>query len=224
MSGYPAPPAPGPAGTPQAPPGRGRRRARWLWSGAVLVLVAAVLAALALTRHDGTPAATAPAGAGRPPAMARSVPERIEIPSIGVDSRVEALGLAADGTVEVPPIEADSPVGWYDGSPTPGETGASVLLGHVTVGSLGKSVFYRLHELRPGARIETVRADGSTAVFTVTKSEVYPKSRFPSQAVYGATGTPQLRLVTCAVPAGTTVGSGYLDNLVVYADLTSTTP
>ncbi|MCX4775334.1 sortase domain-containing protein [Streptomyces sp. NBC_01264] len=91
------------------------------------------------------------------------------------------------------------------------------------MGSYGKGVFYRLRELQPGAQIKTVRADGSTAVFTVTKSQVYPKSQFPSDAVYGATSTPQLRLVTCTVPAGP-AGSGYRDNLVVYAALASATP
>ncbi|MFE9565993.1 class F sortase [Streptomyces sp. NPDC006487] len=223
MSGFPAQPTPDPAGA--AHQERNRRRSVWLWVCAALVLVAAALTTLAFPQHGDIPAVGAPASAGpaQPAAMARSAPERIEIPSIGVDSKVVPLGLAANGTVRVPPIAADSPAGWYDGSPTPGETGASVLLGHVTVGSYGKGVFYRLHELRPGARIEAVRADGSTAVFKVTKSEIYRKSRFPSEAVYGATNTPQLRLVTCAVPAGPT-GSGYLDNLVVYATLASSTP
>ena len=47
----------------------------------------------------------------RGPAMARSVPQRLRIPAIGVDTSVMPLGLAADGEVGVPPIEAHAPAG-----------------------------------------------------------------------------------------------------------------
>ncbi|MCX4775333.1 hypothetical protein [Streptomyces sp. NBC_01264] len=96
------------------PAGRDRRKARRLWVGAGMVLVAAALTALAFAGHGGTSTASAagPAGAAQPAAMTRSVPERIEIPSIGVDSKIVPLGLAADGTAKVPPIAADSPAGW----------------------------------------------------------------------------------------------------------------
>ncbi|WP_324609793.1 sortase domain-bontaining protein, partial [Streptomyces sp. MBT28] len=81
-------------------------------------------------------------GAVRP--LARSVPVGLRIPAIGVDTPVMRLGLAADGTVEVPPVTEDDVAGWYRHSPTPGRTGPSVLLGHVTVGSHGDGVFRRL--------------------------------------------------------------------------------
>jgi len=63
---------------------------------------------------SATPGATA----ARP--MPRSLPERLRIPSLGVDTSVMSLGLAPDGTVAVPPIAAHAPAGWYKGSPTPG--------------------------------------------------------------------------------------------------------
>jgi LPXTG-site transpeptidase (sortase) family protein len=167
-------------------------------------------------RTTGAPAAHSPA---RP--LARSVPVRLRIPAIGVDTPVIGLGLAADGTVAVPPIEAHSPAGWYDGSPTPGQTGPSVILGHVTVGSYGDGVFLRLSRLTTGDRIEVGLKDGATATFTVESVQTVAKSRFPTAKVYGNVDHPALRLITCG--GNRVSGSGYQDNVVVYASLTSGT-
>ena len=152
--------------------------------------------------------------------MPRSVPERLLIPAIGVDTSVMSLGLAADGEVRVPPIEAHAPAGWYKGSPTPGQTGPSVLLGHVTVGSYGDGVFLHLDRLHKGDRVSVVRQDGSTAVFAVDSLQTVAKSHFPTSAVYGNVDHPALRLITCG---GTRIsgGGGYPDNVIVYASLVS---
>jgi LPXTG-site transpeptidase (sortase) family protein len=152
--------------------------------------------------------------------MARSLPRRLRIPSIGVDTPVMSLGLNADGTVQVPPIEAKAPAGWYKGSPTPGQLGPSVLLGHVTVGSYGDGVFLHLDRMRPGDRVSVVRADGSVAAFTVDRVQTVAKSRFPTSQVYGNVDRPELRLITCG---GTRIsgGGGYPDNVIVYASLVS---
>ncbi|WP_399129733.1 class F sortase [Actinacidiphila sp. ITFR-21] len=160
--------------------------------------------------------ATAPAAGAEP--MGRSVPVRLRVPAIGVDTAVMPLGLAADGTVQVPPIAAHSPAGWYDGSPTPGQTGPSVILGHVTVGSHGDGVFVRLGRLRRGDRVTVVRRDGTVAAFAVDSVQTVPKPRFPSAAVYGNVDHAALRLITCG---GTRVtgGGGYPDNVIVYASL-----
>jgi LPXTG-site transpeptidase (sortase) family protein len=167
---------------------------------------------------DRTTASTdpAPPGPGRP--LGRSLPTRLRIPAIGVDTPVMSLGLAADGEVEVPPIAAHAPAGWYDGSPTPGQTGPAVLLGHVTVGRYGDGVFLHLDRLHPGDRVAIARKDGSVADFAVEKVQTVPKSRFPTQAVYGNVDHPALRLITCG---GTRVSGdgGYPDNVIVYASL-----
>jgi LPXTG-site transpeptidase (sortase) family protein len=135
-----------------------------------------------------------------------------------VDTRVVPLGLAADGTVQVPPIAAHSPAGWYDGSPTPGRTGPSVILGHVTVGRYGDGVFRHLSGMRPGDRVLVVLQDGVTASFSVDSVRTVEKSRFPTASVYGNVDRPALRLITCGGPRGAG-GSGYRDNVIVYASL-----
>ncbi|MGW5275782.1 class F sortase [Streptomyces sp. NPDC004044] len=150
--------------------------------------------------------------------MARSLPERLRIPLIGVDTTVMSLGLLADGEVAVPPIGVHAPAGWYDGSPTPGETGPSVILGHVTVGRYGDGVFKQLSRLRAGDRVSVTRKDGSVATFAVDAVQTVAKTRFPTQRVYGNVDHPALRLITCG---GTRVGAagGYSDNVIVYASL-----
>jgi hypothetical protein len=50
----------------------------------------------------------------------------------------------------------------------------------------------------------------------VTRTEQYPKSRFPSQEVYGDTDGAELRLITCGGSFDQAARS-YRDNLVVYA-------
>ncbi|WP_327400980.1 class F sortase [Streptomyces sp. NBC_01288] len=186
--------------------------------------------------HGTTSAANAPARQGsstpsvkpsaqpsaQPPAktahaLARSVPVTLRVPAIGVDTPVMRLGLAADGTVQVPPITAHDRAGWYRNSPTPGQTGPSVILGHVTVGAYGDGVFRHLARLRKGDRIEAGLENGTTATFTVTTVRTVAKAEFPSDEVYGNVDRPELRLITCG---GTRTGTGYLDNVIVFATLT----
>lgn len=171
---------------------------------------------------DRTAAAAPPSHAGakseRP--LERSVPVGLSIPAIGVDTPVMRLGLAADGTVEVPPIEDDDRAGWYRHSPTPGQVGPSVLLGHVTVGSHGDGVFRRLAELRRGDRIETRLENGTAARFTVTSVRTVAKAEFPTDDVYGDVAGPELRLITCGGPR---TGEEYRDNVIVFAELGATT-
>ncbi|MFE6620741.1 class F sortase [Streptomyces sp. NPDC057740] len=167
------------------------------------------------------------AGADRTPApsansaraLGRSAPVRLRIPAIEVDTPVIRLGLAKDGTVEVPPITADDRAGWYLHSPTPGQVGPSVILGHVTVGAYGDGVFRDLGRLRRGDRIVAGRKDGSSAEFTVSAVRTVAKADFPASDVYGDVDRPELRLITCGGPRE---GEEYRDNVIVFAKLSAT--
>jgi len=172
--------------------------------------------------EQGSPTPAAPSAAAKPVhALARSVPVTLRVPAIGVDTPVMRLGLAADGTVQVPPITAHDRAGWYRYSPTPGRTGPSVILGHVTVGAYGDGVFRHLARLRTGNRIDVGLENGTTAVFAVTEVRTVAKTDFPSDEVYGNVDRPELRLITCG---GTRTGTGYLDNVIVFAALTAASP
>ncbi|GGS01472.1 hypothetical protein GCM10010269_45440 [Streptomyces humidus] len=163
---------------------------------------------------DSAPAARA----ARP--LARSVPVTLRIPAIGVDTPVMRLGLAADRTVQVPPVERHDRAGWYEHSPTPGQTGPSVILAHVTVGQYGDGVFRHLDRLHQGDRITVRLENGTTAGFVVTRVRTVEKARFPTQEVYGNVGRPELRLITCGGPR---TGDGYRDNVIVFAVLSTGT-
>jgi sortase (surface protein transpeptidase) len=146
------------------------------------------------------------------------VPVRLEIPAIGVATGLQRLGRATDGTVEVPSgLGKWTMAGWYEGGTRPGDLGSAVILGHVDSTS-GPAVFYRLRELRPGDRVEVVRAGGSRVAFTVDRVEQYPKRRFPTAEVYYPTLEPMLRLVTCGGAFDYATGH-YTDNVIVFASL-----
>jgi sortase (surface protein transpeptidase) len=122
-----------------------------------------------------------------------------------------------NGTLEVPPGDPGSPAGWYIHSPTPGERGPAVLLGHVNDYGNGPGIFAGLRELKAGDIIEVTREDGTTAFFSVNRGETYAKNTFPTQTVYGNTAGAELRLITCD---GYDSASGrFDDNYVVYAKL-----
>ena len=161
--------------------------------------------------------ATSDAAAERTSRPARrehvAIPVRIEIPSIAVRAPIIRLGLNPDRTLEVPTDYDDT--GWWSGGARPGENGPAVIVGHVD-SKTGPAVFYRLNELRPGAKVVVVRSDGSRARFTVQGSERYPKDEFPTARVYGHTDGPTLRLITCGGEFDSSTGH-YEDNTIVYA-------
>ena len=147
--------------------------------------------------------------------MVRSSPIRIQIPSIGVDSKLMKLGLLKDGSLQVPP--SAFPAGWYSGSPSPGEIGPSIIAGHIDWN--GPGVFYRLNRVHLGDQIQVGRVDGTTATFTVTRIAAFLKSKFPTSAVYGDLNYPGLRLITC--DDYDFKAHKYLRDTVVFANLNS---
>jgi len=148
--------------------------------------------------------------------LPRSVPVRLQIAAIGVDSRLMDLGLKADGTMQVPP--SGFPAGWYTGMPTPGQVGPAIIVGHVDW--KGPGVFYNLHKLKPGELVAVTRTDGSKPVFRVTRVQQFPKDQFPTKAVYGPLDHAGLRLITCGGTFNSQTGH-YEDNIVAFADLVS---
>ena len=160
-----------------------------------------------------------PSSRGIEPAMARSKPVTLDIPSIGVHSVVQHLGQVADGALEVPaPGPHYNEAAWYRYSPTPGSLGPAVVLGHVDSAIDGPSVFFRLGELRPGDRVSITRADDSIAVFVVDAVHRYAKNDFPTELVYGDIDHAGLRILTCGGTFDDSTGH-YLDNVVVFGSL-----
>jgi len=175
-------------------------------------------------RLSGLPTASNTPKPTTPLVLAASAPLALKIPSIGVQSTLVQLGLNPDKSIEVPPLDdPDSKAGWYKYSPTPGQVGPTVILGHVDSAKYGPGVFFKLGALQPGATVEVTLTDRIVAVFTVDKVVAYPKSAFPSTAVYGTIDHPGLRLITCGGTFDPAAGS-YESNIVAYATLTAHHP
>lgn len=153
------------------------------------------------------------------PVLEPSRPLRIMIPSIDVRATVHGVGLDANGAIGTPALHLRNEAGWYDRGPTPGQFGPAIIVGHVDT-RRSPAVFYRLKELRPGARIEITRRDRQVAVFEVNSVERFRKRQLPQKRVYQDFTRPALRLITCG---GRWVGGevGYADNVVVFASLIS---
>jgi sortase (surface protein transpeptidase) len=196
------------------PRSRGRRLL-----GALLVLVGtagAAVAAAPVRGHldqqvaPGDSALTVETAGG-----SAAVPTDLEIPVIDVRSHLVRLVVDGSGALQAP----DDPdvAGWFAAGVVPGDTGPSVIGGHVD-SKTGPGIFYALGRLTAGDRVMVHRSDGRTPTFQVTTVTQLSKSSFPTQLVYGPTPGPELRLVTCGGRFDRDRRS-YLDNVVVEAVL-----
>ncbi|MFI7551085.1 class F sortase [Micromonospora sediminimaris] len=206
-------------------------RSPWSLPLAVLLVLAGVFATGAGLGHTvGGPLDWTTTGDERGSGGASAVPAgrtaarpvSLSIPSIDVSAPVQPVGDAPDGSIAVPPLSRHEETGWYDRGPVPGDPGPAVIVGHVDTRS-GPSVFYDLGKLKAGDTVEVAREDDSVAVFTVNSVEHFPKDRLPADRVYGHEGPPGLRLITCG---GEWLGggTGYADNVIAFATLTTTRP
>jgi hypothetical protein len=143
-------------------------------------------------------------------------PAVIRIPRLGVEASLIPLGLQEDGSIEIP--EDPEQAGWWLGGPEPGETGPAVILGHVDSQEEGSGVFFDLRYMGAGDEIHIDRVDGSTVSYVVDFLESHDKDEFPTDAVYGPTEQPTLRLVTCGGDFDFDVRT-YEENVIVFASL-----
>ncbi len=148
-------------------------------------------------------------------------PVRLRIAAIGVNAPMTRVGLDSAGALQPPPPGQPGLAGWYGDGTAPGSAGTAIATGHVDTPTGDPGVFYNLGALPKGATIEISRADRRTAVFAVRAVELHDKKNFPSKKVYGSSGRPELRLITCG--GGYTKRTGYLSNVVVYATLIAVT-
>jgi sortase family protein len=171
------------------------------------------------TRPAGAPGgggAGAVGGAAAGKAAAVAKPVWVSVPAIGIKkTTLIHLGLTKSGALQVP--DTTTVAGWFAGGPRPGAVGSAVIAGHVD-SKTGPGIFFWLRALKPGDRIYVGRADGTMAVFAVTRVHQYAKDKFPTGAVYGAVPDPELRLITCGGIFDRSLGS-YLSNVVVFARL-----
>jgi len=194
------------------------------------VLARRALVAVAASAVAGATVLLTPAVSGDPPALLRppaaapgpaavaapARPVAVSIPALSVAGPLEEL-VADPATGELAAPHDPARAGWYAAGVVPGDQGPAVIGGHVDSRS-GPGVFFRLRTLRPGDLVDVTRSDGRTVRFSVIAVALYPKDRFPTEAVYGPTSGPELRLVTCGGTFDRSARS-YDDNVVVDAAL-----
>lgn len=193
-----------------------------------IIGIAAIGYALLSQRHAPTPG---PQAAGSVATMTSthskepsstvlpySTPVKLTVPAIGIDAPLITVGKNADGSIKVPAVpHFDSPA-WYRYSPTPGQYGAAIIIGHVDNYKTGASIFFNLGKLKPDDVIKVERKDGKTAIFKINAVREYKKSDFPTAAVYTAHNDAELRLITCGGDFNKATGH-YENNTVVFATL-----
>lgn len=176
----------------------------------------------------GAPAA-APAGqplaaSGGVAAAGPIVPAGLTIPSIGVDTVVEARGTVTYENPftgqSVPGYGVPESLGttsWWSDGPQPGSGQMAVVLGHQQSG--GDAVFNRLHELRPGDRITLIDAGGAVLTLEVLGPPLTGLDKATSalsDALNGHPADADLALVTCGGEFDDAAGTS-TENTVVFA-------
>jgi sortase (surface protein transpeptidase) len=210
------------------------RDGRTYLAAGIVLAVAGVTFALLAPRSQTPPSLPRTAPSTAPPAwltappkapaaISRSVPVKLSIPAISVSDATVVPEGTTDGALDVPPLSGPAAydVGWWDGGNTPGQDGPAVLVSHVNSAAMGNLTFANLDEMKAGEEAEVALADGATVWFTVTGTQEVSKTAFPTQAVYGPTPGPTLRLITCGGAFDSATGH-YVDNLIVY--LTESVP
>lgn len=173
--------------------------------GLILVLILGVFGSLpASISEQAEPRAPYALGAATPTiipvhlADAAANPERLVIPTIGVNAFVEPLGIQANGDLATPTQSPWDDVGWYKLGPHPGERGSAVIDGHLDRPGGYQAVFWSLHDMRVGDEVLVVNGAGKTLHFRVTRMAFYAPQAAPIQDIFGNGGGIYLNLLTCA--------------------------
>lgn len=204
--------ASGPRGVPRA--------AGWIGVAALVVAASGLLGAHDLQSSARAADLSADLGAGPVVAVAAvartsSPPVALEVPDLGLDTRLTGTRTGRDGALQVP---ADaSRAAWYVDGPAPGDLGPAVLVGHLDSRE-GPGVFQGLTGLGPGDRLSVRRADGTEVEFAVAEVRTYAKREFPTERIYAGDGRASLRIITCGGAFDAETGR-YRSNTVVFADL-----
>lgn len=143
------------------------------------------------------------------------IPERIEIPELGVNAPVDPLGLLDNGEMAVP--ESIDDTSWYEPGYKAGEPGNAVIAGHVS-DTVDPGVFSELHTLNEGDEIIIHGTEGEMLTFTVYGKELYDADEAPVDKIFGYSHRSLLNLITCEGVYDYEAG-GTPNRWVVYTEL-----
>jgi LPXTG-site transpeptidase (sortase) family protein len=165
---------------------------------------------------EGFPSETSPTESIENYQVAADMPRFLEIPSLGIKSRVIRMGVTPEGAIQAPSNVFDS--GWYDGSSKPGEAGASFVDGHVS-GFTQPGVFKNIKSLNSGDLISVEMGNATKYQYKVVKIESYPADSVDmNKALAPVTpGKQGLNLMTCNGSFDNATNE-YKERLVVFTE------
>lgn len=141
-------------------------------------------------------------------------PSRLEIPSIGVNAKIEHVGLTAEGNMDM--TDSIENVAWYNLGPRPGELGSAAIGGHY--GYPGPAVFRDLPKLKKGDFVYVRGDGGETKKFIVKETRIYQANDIVREVFFLDDGRAHLNIITCNgdwIPSLKT----YDKRLVVFTDM-----
>ncbi len=161
------------------------------------------------------PSTTKPTAAAiRSYVVAPDLPRYLRIDKLHVNARVLQVGITANGALSTPNNVYDA--AWYTGSTKPGQSGATVIDGHISSWS-SHGVFYNLNKLIPGDIVQIVKGDNSIINYKVIRTQTYSANNVDMQAAITPVtrGVSGLNLISCTgdVLKGT---SQYSERIIVY--------
>ena len=142
-------------------------------------------------------------------------PIRIQIPSIGVNAKLENVGLKADSSMGAPlgPVNA----AWFYSGPVPGAKGNAVIDGHYGWKDGIRAVFDDLHKTKAGEMIYIEDQKGIITAFIVTNVITYTEGQDTYDIFNSRDDGYHLNLITCG-GAWDRVSQHYADRTVVLSD------
>ncbi|MEA2170865.1 MAG: hypothetical protein QOF76_4165 [Solirubrobacteraceae bacterium] len=144
----------------------------------------------------------------------RKAPTRVEIPSLGVDGQIHAIGIDTKQNALGIAVSIDK-VGWWRDGAAPGDSGVTLLAGHVDSAVRGAGVFYPLKSARRGATVRVTVQGGETKTYKVQSVKRVLKAKLPKN-LFTRKGPERLVLVTCGGPFLPDIGH-YRDNIILTA-------
>ncbi|HZP56390.1 MAG TPA: class F sortase [Dehalococcoidia bacterium] len=152
------------------------------------------------------------------PARGDFTGDRLIIPKIGVDAPFSYKVVPGNGVMPNPNSWDD--VAYYDFSSwpgmggLPGKGGNVVLAGHVDYIRHGPAVFWDLHKLERGDRVQIRLKDGSTVEYEVMFNKFVSEDAGNFNQIVSATADESVTLITCS---GDFVNGHYNQRQIVWA-------
>ncbi|WP_298442946.1 class F sortase [Ferrimicrobium sp.] len=139
----------------------------------------------------------------------------ISIPALNISAPILAEG-PTNGALTIPPDVHN--VGWDEQTPTPGESGVTLLAGHVNWVGQGEGALGEIGQLVPGDQV-ILNWGGHETTWQITTKPTLSPNTVAHPQLFTNQGPPTLALVTCGGPFTEVpgVGGSYADNVIVEA-------